>query len=318
MKISSTNEVDENELLRQAVKNVKERVSDFENDVCQLKEDNVKLVETSQEKETENQALQETNMRLSMTWGEKDFQYVGMKEKAFACEQRLKDREQGQTGEFSQLFNAVTSLQGKTVLFQQERHEVTVLWQKQVENCALWNEVKRLCDKESHLTQELERSRTCGLELEDARDREAVVAEQKAAKLRTKVTALEEKLLSSARAMKKVSQKAALQVESLKDQLDAVTKQKEETVSQLATSQKQGKQYAQALADSKVVLAEWMGKADRLKGKLSSLKGLLNEAHGQASRRDEETRWGPAGSAGWRTKEPDKSARVVLTRPLKS
>ncbi|KAI5131904.1 Thyroid Receptor-Interacting Protein 11 [Manis pentadactyla] len=228
MKISSTNEVDENELLRQAVKNVKERVSDFENDVCQLKEDNVKLVETSQEKETENQALQETNMRLSMTWGEKDFQYVGMKEKAFACEQRLKDREQGQTGEFSQLFNAVTSLQGKTVLFQQERHEVT----------------------------ELERSRTCGLELEDARDREAVVAEQKAAKLRTKVTALEEKLLSSARAMKKVSQKAALQVESLKDQLDAVTKQKEETVSQLATSQKQGKQYAQALADSKVVLAE--------------------------------------------------------------
>lgn len=125
-----------------------------------------------------------------------------------------------------------------------------------MENCALWNEVKRLCDKESHLTQELERSRTCGLELEDARDREAVVAEQKAAKLRTKVTALEEKLLSSARAMKKVSQKAALQVESLKDQLDAVTKQKEETVSQLATSQKQGKQYAQALADSKVVLAE--------------------------------------------------------------
>lgn len=67
MKISSTNEVDENELLRQAVKNLKERVSGFENDVCQLKEDNEKLVETSQEKETENQALQETNMRLSMT-----------------------------------------------------------------------------------------------------------------------------------------------------------------------------------------------------------------------------------------------------------
>lgn len=138
MKISSTNEVDENELLRQAVKNLKERVSGFENDVCQLKEDNEKLVETSQEKETENQALQETNMRLSMTWGDKDFQYVAMKEeKAFACEQRLKDREQGQTREFSQLFNAVTSLQGKTVLFQQERHEVTlVLWQKQMENCA--------------------------------------------------------------------------------------------------------------------------------------------------------------------------------------
>lgn len=70
-----------------------------------------------------------------------------------------------------------------------------------------------LRDKESHLTRELERSRTCGLELEDAHDREAVVAEQKAAKLRTKVTALEEKLLSSARVMKKVSQKAALQVE---------------------------------------------------------------------------------------------------------
>lgn len=49
-----TNVVSENELLRQGVINLKERVVNFELDMCKLKEENEKLVETSREEETKS------------------------------------------------------------------------------------------------------------------------------------------------------------------------------------------------------------------------------------------------------------------------
>ena len=58
-------QLSENELLRQAVTSLKERIADFKMHVCWLKEENVKIVETSREKDMENQALQETNWLLS-------------------------------------------------------------------------------------------------------------------------------------------------------------------------------------------------------------------------------------------------------------
>lgn len=45
-----------------------------------------------------------------------------MTKKALALEQLLKKT--GQDGDLNQLLNAVTSTQGKTVMFQQERNEV--------------------------------------------------------------------------------------------------------------------------------------------------------------------------------------------------
>lgn len=59
-----TREVGEKELWRQAVTNLKERISNFEMDVCKLKQDNETRVETSRERETQNQALPETNTQL--------------------------------------------------------------------------------------------------------------------------------------------------------------------------------------------------------------------------------------------------------------
>ncbi|XP_058425805.1 thyroid receptor-interacting protein 11-like [Diceros bicornis minor] len=74
-----TTEVNENELLRQAVRNLKERILYFEVDTYKVKQENEIILELSQEKETENQALQETNMRLSMTLREKEFESITMK-----------------------------------------------------------------------------------------------------------------------------------------------------------------------------------------------------------------------------------------------
>ena len=71
-------------------------------------------------------------------------------------------------------------------------------------------------------------------------NRKALAAEDRAAKLRMKVTALEEKLLSS-NARENANQQASLQIESLKEQLNVVTKQRDDIWLQLSVSQEQEK-----------------------------------------------------------------------------
>ncbi|XP_047594326.1 thyroid receptor-interacting protein 11 isoform X3 [Lutra lutra] len=297
-----TNKVNENELLRQAVTNLKERILILEMDICKLKEENERIVETSREKETEYQALQETNTKFSMMLREKEFECHSMKEKALAFEQLLKEKEQGKTGELNQLLNAVKSMQEKTVKFQQERDQVMLaLKQKQMENSTLQNEVQHLRDKEIRLNQELERLRNHLLESEDSYTREALAAEDREAKLRKKVTVLEEKLVSSSNAMENASHQASLQVESLQEQLNVVSKQRDETTLQLSVSREQVKQYALSLSNLQMVLehfqqeekamysaelekhkqlvAEWKKKAENLEGKLMSLQERFDEAN---------------------------------------
>ncbi|XP_045864372.1 thyroid receptor-interacting protein 11 isoform X1 [Meles meles] len=297
-----TNKVNENELLRQAVTNLKERILILEMDICKLKEENERIVETTREKETEYQALQETNTKFSMMLREKEFECHSMKEKALAFEQLLKEKEQGKTGELNQLLNAVKSMQEKTVKFQQERDQVMLaLKQKQMENSTLQNEVQHLRDKEIRLNQELERLRNHLLESEDSYTREALAAEDREAKLRKKVTVLEEKLVSSSSAMENASHQASLQVESLQEQLNVVSKQRDETTLQLSVSREQVKQYALSLSNLQMVLehfqqeekamysaelekhkqlvAEWKKKAENLEGKLMSLQERFDEAN---------------------------------------
>ncbi|XP_058148390.1 thyroid receptor-interacting protein 11 isoform X2 [Dasypus novemcinctus] len=297
-----TSKVNENELLRQAVTNLKERILILEMDIRKLKEENEKIVETSRGKQTEYQALQETNMKFSMMLREREFECQAMKEKALAFEQLLKEKEQGKTGELNQLLNAVKSMQEKTAMFQQERDQVMLaLKQKQMENSALQNEVQHLRDKELRLNQELERLRNHLLESEDSYTREALAAEDRETNLRKKVTVLEEKLVSSSNAMENASLQASLQVESLQEQLNAVSTQRDETAHQLSVSQEQVKQYALSLANLQMVLehfqqeekamysaelekqnrlvGEWKKKAENLEGKLVSLQEHLDEAN---------------------------------------
>ncbi|XP_052041190.1 thyroid receptor-interacting protein 11 isoform X3 [Apodemus sylvaticus] len=279
------NKVNENELLRQAVTNLKERILILEMDISRLKGENEKIIEASKGKETEYQALQETNMKFSMMLREKEFECHSMREKALAFEQLLKEKEQE-----------------KTVTFQQERDQVMLaLKQKQMENSTLQNEVQRLRDKESRLNQELQRLRDHLLESEDSHTREALAAEDREAKLRKKVSVLEEKLVSSSNAMENASHQASVQVESLQEQLNMVSKQRDDTALQLSVSQEQVKQYALSLANLQMVLehfqqeekamysaelekqnhllAEWKKKAETLEGKVFSLQERLDEAN---------------------------------------
>ncbi|XP_008819952.1 thyroid receptor-interacting protein 11 isoform X2 [Nannospalax galili] len=297
-----TNKVNENELLRQAVTNLKERILILEMDISKLKGENEKIVEISRGKETEYQALQETNMKFSMMLREKEFEFHSMKEKALAFEQLLKEKEQGKAGELNQLLNTVKSMQEKTVTFQQERDQVMLaLKQKQMETGALQNEVQHLRDKETRLNQELERLRNHLLESEESHTREILAIEERETKLKKKVTVLEEKLKSSSSAMENASHQANVQVESLQEQLNMVSKQRDETALQLSVSQEQVKQYALSLANLQMVLehfqqeekamysaelekqkqliAEWKKKAENLEGKVLSLQERLDEAN---------------------------------------
>ncbi|RLW10228.1 hypothetical protein DV515_00002025 [Chloebia gouldiae] len=297
-----SNKENENELLKQAVTNLKERNLILEMDIRKLKEENETIVAKCREKETEFRALQETNMQFSMMLKEKEFESHSMKEKALAFEKLLKDKEQGKTGELNQLLNEVKSMQEKAVTFQQERDQVMVaLKQKQMESSALQSEVQHLHEKEQRLNQELERLRNHLLEMEDSYTREALAAEDREVKLRKKVLILEEKLASSSTAVENASHQASLQVESLQEQLNLVSKQRDETVLQLTISQDQVKQYALSLANLQMVLeqfqqeekamysaelerhqkqsAEWKKKAENLEEKVVSLQMSLEEAN---------------------------------------
>ncbi|KAL0599244.1 Thyroid receptor-interacting protein 11 [Plecturocebus cupreus] len=148
---------------------------------------------------------------------------------------------------------------------------------------------------------------------EDSYTCEALAAEDREAKLRKKVTVLEEKLVSSSNAMENASHQASVQVESLQEQLNVVSKQRDESVLQLSASQEQVKQYAVSLANLQMILqhfqqeekamqsaelekqkhlrAEWKKKEEHLERKVVSLQERLDEANtalGSASRLTEQ------------------------------
>lgn len=162
------NRENDNEVLKQAVTNLKERALILEMDVKKLKEENDAVTAKTREKETEFRALQETNMQVSLMLREREFECSTITEKAAAIEKLLKDREQvsvnvlastltlllgtaahfnvlhyqGKSGELNQLLNEVKSMQERALAFQQERDQVMLaLKQKQMETSALQSEV---------------------------------------------------------------------------------------------------------------------------------------------------------------------------------
>ncbi|KAM3871463.1 thyroid receptor-interacting protein 11 [Diretmus argenteus] len=303
-KVSETlrNRENDNEVLKQAVTNLKERALIFEMDVKKLKEENELVVARSREKESEFRALQETNMQVSLLLREKEFELSAISEKAATMEKMLKDKEQGKSGELNQLLNEMKSMQEKAVAFQQERDQVMLaLKQKQMETTAVQTELQHVKDKEQRLKLELERLRNHLLEIEDSYTREALSAEDRETELRKRVTMLDERLATSSSAVENASQQASMQVESLQEQLSGVVKQRDDALIQLHTSQEQVKQYAVSLSNLQMVLEqfqqeekamysaeldkhkkekdEWRRKAQNLGEKAAALQMNLDEAN---------------------------------------
>ncbi|XP_041827307.1 thyroid receptor-interacting protein 11 [Melanotaenia boesemani] len=296
------NRENDNEVLKQAVTNLKERALILELDVKKLKEENELVAARSREKESEFRALQETNMQVSLLLREKEFELSAVSEKAATVEKMLKDKEQGKSGELNQLLNELKSMQEKAVMFQLERDQMMMaLKQKQMETTAVQNELQHVRDKEQRLNLELERLRNHLLEIEDSYTREALAAEDRETELRRRVILLDEKLATSSNAVEKSSQQASMQVESLQEQLSGVVKQRDDALVQLRTSQEQVNQYAVSLSNLQMVLEqfqqeekamysaelekhkkekeEWRRKALMLEDQASALQINLDEAN---------------------------------------
>ncbi|XP_056249171.1 thyroid receptor-interacting protein 11 [Seriola aureovittata] len=296
------NRENDNEVLKQAVTNLKERALILEMDVKKLKEENELVAARSREKESEFRALQETNMQVSLLLREKEFELSAVSEKSATVERMLKDKEQGKSGELNQLLNELKSMQEKAVAFQQERDQVMMaLKQKQMETTAVQTELQHTRDKEQRLNLELERLRNHLLEIEDSYTREALAAEDRETELRRRVAMLDEKLATSSSAVEKSSQQATMQVESLQEQLSGAVKQRDDLLAQLRTSQEQVSQYAVSLSNLQMVLEqfqqeekamysaelekhkrekeEWRRKAVKLEDQASALQMNLDEAN---------------------------------------
>uniref|UniRef100_A0A8C6L4I1 Thyroid hormone receptor interactor 11 n=1 Tax=Nothobranchius furzeri TaxID=105023 RepID=A0A8C6L4I1_NOTFU len=296
------NRDNDNEVLKQAVTNLKERALILEIDSKKLKEENELVAARSREKESEFRALQETNMQVSLLLREKEFELSAISEKAATVERMLTDKETGNSGELNQLLNELKSMQEKAVMFQQERDQMMMaLKQKQMETTAVQAELQHVRDKEQRLNLELERLRNHLLEMEDSYTRDAIAAEDRETELRRKVALLDEKLASSSNAVENASQQANMQVESLQEQLSVVVKQRDDTLLQLRTSQEQANQYALSLSNLQMVLEqfqqeekamysaelekhkkekeEWKRKALLLEDQASALQMNLDEAN---------------------------------------
>ncbi|XP_053700573.1 thyroid receptor-interacting protein 11 isoform X1 [Synchiropus splendidus] len=296
------NRENDNEVLKQAVTNLKERALILEVDAKKLKEENELVVVRSREKESEFRALQETNMQVSLLLREKEFALSAMSDKAATVEMMLKSKEQGKSSELNQLLNEIKSMQEKAVAFQQERDQVMMaLKQKQMETTALQTELQHTKDKEQRLKLELERLRNHLLEVEDVYTREALAAEDRETDLRKKVSLLGERLATSSSAVESASQQANMQVESLQEQLSGAVKQRDEALTQLRVSQEQVNQYAVSLSNLQMVLEQfqqeekamytaeleklkkevqdWRRKAQKLGDQVSALQLNLDEAN---------------------------------------
>lgn len=90
---SLQNRENDNEVLKQAVTNLKERALILEIEAKKLKEENELVAARSREKESEFRALQETNMQVSLLLREKEFELSAVSEKAATVEKMLKDKE---------------------------------------------------------------------------------------------------------------------------------------------------------------------------------------------------------------------------------
>uniref|UniRef100_A0A8C6EW95 GRIP domain-containing protein n=1 Tax=Marmota marmota marmota TaxID=9994 RepID=A0A8C6EW95_MARMA len=224
-------------------------------DISQLKGKNEKMIETSQEKEMEYQALQENNMKFSVILLEQEYKCHFMKEQALAFEQLLLEKEYGKAGDLSQLLKALESMQEKTILFHQERDQVTLsLKHQQMAHRTLEQEVQHLRDKELHLKQEVQSLRT---------------AEKRERNLREKFTLLKEKLLSSSNA----SHQASVQVEAFQQEEKAMYSTELEKERQHTT---EWKEKAENLEREVLLLQERLGEANRV---MDSATRLTQQFH---------------------------------------
>ncbi|XP_032803530.2 thyroid receptor-interacting protein 11 [Petromyzon marinus] len=248
----------ENELLRQAVINLKERARLLEADLAQLKEEKEQVRQHAQGQHSELGALQQSAMQLSMLLREKEFETSSAKEKAAALEKLLREKDAGSAGELETLLAELKRQQEQAVAFQHERDQsLLALKQKQMENMALTRDLERVAELELRLRQDAERLRAHLVQVEEAHTLEDLAGQEREASLSHEVTVLRGKLNAAYSASESTSYEASMRADMLQEQLRAVSLQRDTAVQQCNAARQQAQQYAASLSNLQTVLEQF-------------------------------------------------------------
>ncbi|XP_061414846.1 LOW QUALITY PROTEIN: thyroid receptor-interacting protein 11-like [Lethenteron reissneri] len=248
----------ENELLRQAVINLKERTRLLEADLAQLKEEKEQVSQHAQGQNSELGALQQSAMQLSMLLREKEFETSSAKEKAAALEKLLREKDTGSAGELETLLAELKRQQEQAVAFQHERDQsLLALKQKQMENMALTRDLERVAELELRIRQDAERLRAHLVQVEEAHTLEDLAGQEREASLSHEVTVLRGKLNAAYSASESTSYEASMRADMLQEQLRAVSLQRDTAVQQCNAARQQAQQYAASLSNLQTVLEQF-------------------------------------------------------------
>ncbi|XP_033104008.1 thyroid receptor-interacting protein 11-like isoform X2 [Anneissia japonica] len=226
------------------------------------KKENLNLQHAIHNKDAECRQIQDLCNRMSAEIQEKNFEITALKEKS-ATLKKLVEEDSSSQGQMQDLLRETEAMQMQAALFQQERDQVMLALQNtQAELASVKQQFQSSDDKNQRLERELSRLRSHLLEMEESYTKDALQAEEREKELRNRIVAAEEKAISSSTDVQKASFEATAHIESLLDQLHAVTAQKDEAHIQLAAAHEQIQQYSDSMTNLQMVLEQFQQEKD--------------------------------------------------------
>ncbi|XP_041453296.1 thyroid receptor-interacting protein 11-like isoform X1 [Lytechinus variegatus] len=209
-------------------------------------------------KDGELRQLQDLMSRTSAEVREKDFEITALQDKCKTLAKLVDERETDVQGEVRRLLGEAEAMQTQAQRFQQERDQAMLALEKcQRDLLLLQEEAAMRGGNEQKLMRELERLRSHLIQMEDTYTQEALQSEEREKELRNRLSTAEEHAHTSSHAVQSASKEASVQIDSLRDQLSAMTDQKDQALMQLAMVQSESEEYILSLNNLQMVLEQF-------------------------------------------------------------
>ncbi|CAK8680212.1 unnamed protein product [Clavelina lepadiformis] len=236
-----TNEVS---ILRKSVENLREQVSGLSKENESLREKISYMEHSSEDKESESQAFQETNAQLSVMLKERDYELESLREKTATLNEILLRHEQGKESQSQNYLKELDLAKEQAASAKHERDQIMLtLKQKQIEYQRANDELRQLRDKEVKLQSELSRLRSHLVQVEETYTQEAVLSREREDTLRSRLGQIENRNATALEANEHSKQ----QVESLQEQIRSTVQQRDQAIHNYQLAKEQSSQYATAL-----------------------------------------------------------------------
>ncbi|XP_052276114.1 thyroid receptor-interacting protein 11-like isoform X3 [Dreissena polymorpha] len=252
----------------------------------ELKAEITQLRQHKETLSTECQTLKDLNQRLTLQAGDRDFEIQSL-QKNVASLSAIVNQQQGQQGQLQHVVEENEATKTKIRQLTHERHQAMVATQQQREETVLLQrEMHALKDREAKLNRELSRLREHLLQIEDGYTKEALAAECREKELRTRLAKAEERALTSSSAVETANQQALHQFDSLQQQLQFVSSQRDQAFLQISSLQEQNDLLSSSITNLQIVLEQFQQEKERLvaeetaqyKSQVTSLTEQLKKA----------------------------------------